>query len=237
MLRRYPGGGARRVHDISSDEEPEETDFDQSRFGYRDLTNFGQIQFWSIHFWPIHFWIWCVSWPQRSGAQTQKNRAPKGGATRVEPEPRKKWDPVPSPASHFRTFVSLWRSSRVFLVVFLKRRGRQMFTFGVLGLSCEALEGPETAGVSHDNPRAQTCTFQGPHLQKHHQNSNERSSERGRKNENCGGRGEKKSEILGGPAEGRSGADPPNTNHNTKQQTKNGLAQIGLAKIGQTTNH
>ena len=27
---------------------------------------------------------------------------------------------------------------------------------------------PEAARVSHDNPRAQTCTFEGPGLQKHH---------------------------------------------------------------------
>ena len=29
----------------------------------------------------------------------------------------------------------------------------------------------KAAGASHDSPRAQTCTFQGPGIQKHHQNS------------------------------------------------------------------
>ena len=48
------------------------------------------------------------------------------------------------------------------------------------------------AGVSHDSPRAQTCTFQGFGLHEHHQNST-----KGEKNENCGGRGKTKSEILG----------------------------------------
>ena len=60
---------------------------------------------------------------------------------------------------------------------------------------------PKAAGVSHESPRAQ-CTFEGPGLQSHHQNSTRRSPRKRRKNENCGGRGEKKSEILGGPAEG-----------------------------------
>ena len=59
---------------------------------------------------------------------------------------------------HFALFVSLWVSSRGMLVVFLKRRGPVMCTFGVLGLSCET-------------PAAL-------------------------------GEGKKKSEILGGPAEG-----------------------------------
>ena len=58
------------------------------------------------------------------------------------------------------------------------------------------------AGVSHDSPRAQTCTFEGPGLQKHHQNSTKKTKREGEKNENCGGRGKKKSKILGGPAEG-----------------------------------
>ena len=34
---------------------------------------------------------------------------------------------------------------------------------------------PKAAGVSHDNQRAQTCTFEGPGLQKHHQNSTRRA--------------------------------------------------------------
>ena len=86
------------------------------------------------------------------------------------------------------------------------------------------------AGVSHDSPRAQTCTFQGPGLQKHHQNST---------------RGRKKSEILGGPAEGgpKKGGPgkggpggtehdqtktlkPPHGNHETYTQTHNAHTNI-----------
>ena len=100
------------------------------------------------------------------------------------------------------------------LVVFwwcLKRRGRQMCTLGVLGLSCEAPAAPkppagashvtEAAGASHDSPRAQTRTFEGSGLQKTPKFNDKTPRER-QKEQKCGGRGEKKSEILGGPAEG-----------------------------------
>ena len=49
----------------------------------------------------------------------------------------------------------------------------------------------------HDSPRAQTCTFGGPGLQKNNQNSTRRHPE-GERN-GCGK--VKKSEILGGPVE------------------------------------
>ena len=39
----------------------------------------------------------------------------------------------------------------------------------------------KAARVSHDSPRAQTCTFEGRGLQKHHQNSTRRPPERGKK--------------------------------------------------------
>ena len=61
------------------------------------------------------------------------------------------------------------------------------------------------AGVSHDSPRAQSCTFEGSGLQKHNQNSTRRPPEREEKNEFSGGRGKKKNEILGGPGEGGLG--------------------------------
>ena len=83
----------------------------------------------------------------------------------------------------------------------LEAPGRQMCTLEVLGLWCEAPGGPEAARVSHDNPRAQTCTFEGPGLHKNHQNSTRRHPERDKKSKNGAGE-KKKSEILGGPAEG-----------------------------------
>ena len=51
----------------------------------------------------------------------------------------------------------------------------------------------------------QTCTYHGPGASKTPPKFHERTTKRGKKNENCGGRGKKKSEILGAPAEGGSG--------------------------------
>ena len=86
----------------------------------------------------------------------------------------------------------------------LKRQDPQTCTFGALGLSCETPETPKAFGVSHDSPRARTCTFEGPGLQKHHQNSTRRPPrEREKKSDNGDGGGGKKSESLGGPAEWR----------------------------------
>ena len=97
-----------------------------------------------------------------------------------------------------------------------KRRGAQMCTFGVLWLSCEApaARSGGAAGVPHDSARAQTCTFEGPGLQKHHQNSTRRHPEREEKNKFCGGRGKKRANFWavqgkGCPAEGGPGKGGP----------------------------
>ena len=174
----------------------------------------------------------CLDFLCRPGAQTQQKQG--GGPEGWGPKPRKSggpegwgpegwgpegwgpegWGPegcgpnisrffFPSPATKFVLFFPLWG----LLVEFwwcLKRRGAQMCTFGVLWLSCASPGGPEAAGVSHDNQRAQTCTFEGPGVQKHHQNSTRRHPEREEKNEFCGGRGKKKERNFGGPWEGRS---------------------------------
>ena len=57
---------------------------------------------------------------------------------------------------------------------------------------------PDLPGASHDSPRAQTCTFQGPGLQINHQNSTKRPPRERRKKENCGGN-EKKARNCGLP--------------------------------------
>ena len=61
---------------------------------------------------------------------------------------------------------------------------------------------PSSPPRGFTQPESQTCTFEGPGLQKHHQNSTKAPTREGEKNENCGGRGKKENEILGGPAEG-----------------------------------
>ena len=67
----------------------------------------------------------------------------------------------------------------------LKRRGAQMCTFGVLGLSCASPgESGGAAGVSHDSPRAQTCTFEGPRVFKNTTKIQREDPQRGKKRTN-----------------------------------------------------
>ena len=120
----------------------------------------------------------------------------------------------PSPATKFVLFFGL-------LVEFwwcLKRRSPEMCTFGVLWLLCEA-------------PAAR-----GSGQQKHHQNSTRRHPERVEKNEFCGERGRRKSEIWGGPGEGRSreGRSKPNLETNTHMKPHR---VQGLGNNKHTTQH
>ena len=122
----------------------------------------------------------------KGGAKPSKNRAPKGGGPKGgEAKISRFFFPLLLP---FSLLLSL---SGCLLVEFwwcLKRRGPQMCAFGV-GLSCEA-----PAAL---NPPAHT--FQGPGLQKHHQNSTRRHPERDRKSDNGSGRGKKKGRNRGLP--------------------------------------
>ena len=124
--------------------------------------------------------------------RVEAHRAPKGGPRRVGgPEIRF----FSSSATMFTLFSSLVGP----FVEFLKRRGGHMCEFRVKPRS------PKAESPNVHISRALT-------LQKHHQNSTEGPQEREEKNENCGGRGEKKSDILGvqrregrGPAGGEGG--------------------------------
>ena len=92
------------------------------------------------------------------------------------------------------------------------------------------------AGVSHDNQRAQTCTFERSGLQKHHQNSTRRPPRERRKKE-IGGREKKKSKFWavqekGGPAEGGPGERPKNLEHNRHQQAPTGTNRHQLGTTG-----
>ena len=115
-----------------------------------------------------------------------------------------------------------------------------MCTFGVLGLSCASPGGPEAAGASHHRPRAQTCTFQGPGLQKHHQNSTKGPQKERRKNENCRRRGKKRNfgvsgvgvvqckEVrcrVSGAGGKRVQINHTNTQHNTPHTTQHNTTQ------------
>ena len=143
------------------------------------------------------------------GPEPRKVGAPKVGAP-------KGWGPEGWEAQNFALFFPSLTGNFIhsslsggFLVEFwwcLKRRDAQMCAFGVLWLSCEApaARSGGATGVPHDNQRAQTCTFERPGLQKHHQNSTRRPPERDKKSEMVAGE-RKKSEILGYPGEGPSG--------------------------------
>ena len=103
-----------------------------------------------------------------------------------------------------------------------------MCTIGVLGLSCAARSGG-AAGVSHGGPRTPNVHISGIQRFKHHQHSTRRPLER-QKGRNGGGKGKKKREILGGPAEvgpaegggsGGEGSGGEALNTPTKQEHKN----------------
>ena len=60
-------------------------------------------------------------------------------------------------------------------------------------------------GLHTTTRELQTCTFEGPGLQKHHQNSTKGPTREGEKIENCGGRVEKSAKFW--VSSGRGGAD------------------------------
>ena len=98
----------------------------------------------------------------------------------------------PSPAGKFVLFFPLWGSSHGILVVF------------------EAPERSNVPGVSHDSPRAQTCTFEGLGLQNTTKIQRE-DTQRGKKRTNLAAGGKKRAKFWavqakGGPAEPSGGA-------------------------------
>ena len=96
----------------------------------------------------------------------------------------------PSPAPIFVLFLSLWGSSRGMLVVFLNSGTLKCAR---LGSPCET---PAASGLAMRTPK---CIFSGPRRFKHHQNSTKGPPREGGKNENCGGRREKKARNFGPP--------------------------------------
>ena len=120
--------------------------------------------------------------PSKGGAPkggVQKGGAPKGGGQKF----RAFFSLLLPEFSVF--FLSLGVRPVEFFWWCLKRWVPEMCTFGVLGLSCAS----------------------PPGLQKHHQNSTKEAPREGEKNENCGGKREKKAKFWavreeGCPAEG-----------------------------------
>ena len=80
-------------------------------------------------------------------------------------------------------------------------------------------------GVSHDNQRAQTCTFEGPGLQKHHQNSTRRPQRERQKERNFGRSG---GWWSGGvQTHNHTKQQPTTTTTTTTRELKHALPQAG----------
>ena len=111
-----------------------------------------------------------------------------------------------------------------FLVEFwwcFKCRDAQMCAFGVLWLSCGEPRRPGLVGppvVSHDSPRAQTCTFGGPGLQKHPKIQREDLPEREKKERNFRLEREKKERNFGRSGGGGVRGRPTNNTNRHHQQ-------------------
>ena len=98
------------------------------------------------------------------------------------------------------------------------------------------------AGVSHDSPRAQTCTFEGPGLQSHHQISTKRPPREEERMKIVAGEG-KNIEMEGSgerPNFGRTHENFEHTPHTTGDPAQGGLGQgVSLARrsMAQKTRH
>ena len=143
-------------------------------------------------------------WPKSSPSPSRSRRVgprrvgpegwgPKGGGPIIEKVVARS---VPPQFSFF--LLSLWGFFRGNLVLFLKRWHPEMCTFGVLLLSCEAPTRVMNLNWRHNSRRPS-----------------------GEKKENCGGRGRKQSEILGGLAEEGSGGggEGPGSTHENHEHT------------------
>ena len=137
--------------------------------------------------------------------------APKGGAQTQKKGWRRRVGPRRVGGPKFSRFffrfpppILLFLSLTVCLpVVFwwcLKRRGRQMCTFGVLGLLCEVPAAPKPPGFH--TTQSPNVHIWGSRSSKTPPKFNEKTPRETEKERNGGGRGGKKSEMLGGPAEG-----------------------------------
>ena len=153
----------------------------------------------------------------------RKGGAPKGGLRRVGGP---KFRAFSSLSRHrFTLSVSLWVS---FLVEFwwcLKCRGPEMCTFGVLGLSCASPGGPVWWGRRGftRQPESPNVHISGFPAFKTPPKFNEKTPRETQKERNGGGKGKKKSEILGGPAEGCpvEGSGGSTTTTPQQRQTQN----------------
>ena len=167
--------------------------------------------------------------PEGWGAQTQKGGAPKGGAPKggapkggAPKGGRPKISRFFSlPATIFFLSSLSWGSFRGILVGFLKRKGPEMCTFGVLGLSCASPRRPGLVGppgfhtTAREPKRAhfRALAFKTP------PKFNEKTSQREKKEWKLWREREKKERNFGRSGEkGRGRAGGPGTRHTQHTQ-------------------
>ena len=141
----------------------------------------------------------CDSKYQRPSGD-QRGGVPKDGVPKGGGGPKFRFF-FPSPTPIFVLFFPLWESFRGILVVFLKARNPEISTFGLSDchVKLRRLRGPWT---SHENPKTPNVHIWASRSAQKSPKSTRRHTVRDTKSENGDGRGKKKSEILGGPAEG-----------------------------------
>ena len=195
-------------------------DFGQFRLRPAFFFDFGQFRLRPIstsansisaNFWMLNFWTMKVELPKGGGPEGGGPNPEKVGPRRVEPrrvEPRRVGSPkfraffFPPPATIF-FLLSLSCGPFVEFRWCLKRRGPALCTLGVLGLPCASPGGPVWWGRrGFTQPESPNVHISGFRPSKTPTKFHERTPRERKKNANCGGRSEKKSEILGGPAEG-----------------------------------
>ena len=115
-------------------------------------------------------------------------------------------------------------------------RGVQVVSWGFRGVH-GGFRGVKAAGVSHDSPRAQTCTFEGPGASETPPKFHEKTPRQRQKNRKWGREVEKKSEILGPPPFGETAFGAPAFLHPTLRgptTTHTTQKRIGQNGIGQS---
>ena len=215
----------------------------------------GGVRLWPVHFWPIHFsccvlwlvsvWVsvlccWCCVVVVVCGGCVQ---GPSAGLPSAGPP-----SAGPPSAQNFALFFSLSRrkirsflpslvSSRGILVVFEALGPSNVPVWALWCVRAPPARSGAAAGVSHDNQRTPTCTFERSGLQKHHQNSTRKTKREGKKNKKLWWEMEKKARNFGPPTlrgsslrtlRGPTLRGPGGAKH---QNTK--LAKVGSAKVGQ----
>ena len=114
--------------------------------------------------------------------------------------------PSLSPATKF-VFFPLWVN---FGGIFegrwcIEAQGPRNVHVWALGLSCETPGASGPPGLHMTTRELQKCRFERPGALNTTKIPRKGPTREGEKNKNCGGRGKRKSEILGGPAEGGPG--------------------------------